>query len=62
MEIWLGVDPNGKESPTTGIEIPENFGQVFNVQSEKNKASNIYMWNLYDELKSIKNVGGKNQE
>ncbi|QBD87836.1 penicillin-binding protein [Clostridium tetani] len=60
-KFGLGVDPNGKESPTTGIEIPENFGQVFNVQSEKNKASNIYMWNLYDELKSIKNVVGKNQ-
>ncbi|NME94632.1 penicillin-binding protein [Clostridium cochlearium] len=60
-KFGLGTDPNGKESPSTGIEIPENFGQVFNVQSEKNKASNIYMWNLYDELKTIKNVEGKNQ-
>ena len=60
-KFGLGVDPNGNESPATGIEIPENFGQVFNEQSEKNKASSIYMWKLYDELKAIKNVEGKNQ-
>lgn len=60
-KFGLGTDPNGKATPRTGIEIPENFGQVFNKQSEKNKASTIYMWKLYDELKTIKRVGGKNQ-
>lgn len=32
----LGVDPNGKQNPSTGIEITENFGQVYNFQSYRN--------------------------
>lgn len=53
-KFGLGVDPKGKANPSTGIEIPENFGQVFNVQSAKNNAANPHMWLLYDELKKIR--------
>ncbi|MDP4087640.1 MAG: penicillin-binding transpeptidase domain-containing protein [Bacillota bacterium] len=31
----LGVDPNSKAKKSTGIEISENFGQVFNYKSMK---------------------------
>lgn len=34
----LGVDPNGQENPSTGIEIEENFGQVYNFTSWKKRA------------------------
>lgn len=53
-KFGLGVDPKGKAIPSTGIEIPENFGQVFNVQSEKNQITNPHMWLLYDELRNLK--------
>jgi len=32
----LGTDPSGEQKPSTGIEIEENFGQVYNFQSFKN--------------------------
>ncbi|KAJ53802.1 penicillin-binding protein 2 [Clostridium tetanomorphum] len=53
-KFGLGVDPKGKAKPSTGIEIPENFGQVFNVQSERNRSANVRMWNVYDDLKNIR--------
>lgn len=52
-KFGLGA-PHDVDKPTTGIEIPELFGQVFNVQTEKNKASNILIWSLYDELFQLK--------
>ncbi|WP_315116934.1 penicillin-binding transpeptidase domain-containing protein [uncultured Clostridium sp.] len=58
-KFGLGA-PHDVEKPSTGIEIPELFGQVFNVQSEKNKASNIYIWSLYDELLQLRKVKGTN--
>ncbi|MGL4108839.1 penicillin-binding transpeptidase domain-containing protein [Clostridium sp. LP20] len=36
-KFGLGTDPNGKEKPSTGIEIEENFGQVYNFQSYKTR-------------------------
>lgn len=59
-KFGLGVDPNSKEDPSTGIEIPENYGQVFNVQSVKNTSSTYHLWNLYEDLRKIrknKNTG-----
>lgn len=53
-KFGLGVDPNSKEDPSTGIEIPENYGQVFNVQSVKNTSSIYHLWNLYVDLRQIK--------
>ncbi|KGK87934.1 penicillin-binding transpeptidase domain-containing protein [Clostridium sp. HMP27] len=53
-KFGLGVDPNSKEDPSTGIEIPENYGQVFNVQSVKNTSSIYHLWNLYEDLRKIK--------
>lgn len=37
-KFGLGVDPNGQENPSTGIEIEENFGQVYNFTSWKKRA------------------------
>ena len=42
----LGVDPKGQQNPSTGIEIEENFGQVYNFQSWKTRAiasSKLYL-------------------
>jgi penicillin-binding protein 2 len=49
----LGVDPKSKIKPTTGIEIAENFGQVYNNQSRKNLAARQYKFGLVETL----NVG-----
>jgi penicillin-binding protein 2 len=35
-KFGLGLDPSSKSRPSTGIEIYENFGQVYNLQSRKN--------------------------
>lgn len=53
-KFGLGVDPNSKEDPSTGIEIPENYGQVFNVQSVKNTSSIYHLWNLYVDLRQVR--------
>lgn len=38
-KFGLGVDPKSKVKPTTGIEIYENFGQVYNNESRKNRGA-----------------------
>lgn len=35
-KFGLGVDPKGKAKASTGIEIPENFGQTSNFESDSN--------------------------
>lgn len=35
----LGVDPKSNAKPSTGIEIYENFGQVYNNESRKNRGA-----------------------
>ena len=45
-KFGLGVDPNGQQNPSTGIEIEENFGQVYNFKSWKTRAiasSKLYL-------------------
>jgi penicillin-binding protein 2 len=52
-KFGLGVDPSSKSKPTTGIEIYENFGQVYNQQSRRNIGS----LNALDGLERILKSG-----
>lgn len=51
-KFGLGVDPNGEQRPSTGIEIEENFGQVYNFQSFKNQSILYSRFELRDYLES----------
>ncbi|MBC2580624.1 penicillin-binding transpeptidase domain-containing protein [Clostridium sp. DJ247] len=51
-KFGLGADPNSNVKPATGIEIPENFGQVYNATSNKNLFANTYLWNTMAMLKN----------
>jgi penicillin-binding protein 2 len=51
-KFGLGISPDSKVKPATGIEIPENFGQVYNTVSNKNTYSNIYLLKTMEVLKS----------
>lgn len=46
----LGVDPNGNEKASTGIEIQENFGQTYNFTSWKKQAINYSKFEIVDYL------------
>lgn len=48
----LGIDPNSQEKASTGIEISENFGQVYNFESYKNTLIALTKFNLRDGLES----------
>lgn len=48
----LGTDPNGQQKASTGIEISENFGQVYNFQSFKNRMSSSAKFELRDGLEA----------
>ncbi|WP_315108533.1 penicillin-binding transpeptidase domain-containing protein [Clostridium intestinale] len=57
----LGVDPTGNQKASTGIEIAENFGQVYNFISFKNRSINSFMFNIVEfaengTLKDYKNT------
>jgi len=59
-KFGLGIDPKSNEKPATGIEIPENFGQVYNYQSSKEILANIHISNLVGFMqKGINATGGK---
>ncbi|MDD3225720.1 MAG: penicillin-binding transpeptidase domain-containing protein [Clostridium sp.] len=61
-QFGLGSDPNSKDSDVsnTGVEIPENFGQVYNSYSQKNLSSRQYLMNIEADLKSgVSSLGGK---
>jgi len=51
-KFGLGIDPNSKEKVSTGIEIEENFGQVYNFQSFKNQSIIYAKFELRDYLES----------
>ena len=51
-KFGLGKDPNSNAKPSTGIEIPENFGQVYNSTSAKNTTANTYLWQTMAALKN----------
>ncbi|WP_258280649.1 MULTISPECIES: penicillin-binding transpeptidase domain-containing protein [unclassified Clostridium] len=57
-KFGLGIDPNSNKKPATGIEIPENFGQVYNYESSKEILANIHISNLVKLLQSGINNGG----
>lgn len=52
-KFGLGVDPNSEAAlnPSTGIQIEENFGQVYNFTSWKQKKINEPMYQLVAVLK-----------
>lgn len=49
-KFGLGVPPNSDFKPTTGIEIAENFGQVYNYESSKNRLASVYLNQLAEFL------------
>jgi len=49
-KFGLGIEPNSNKNPATGIEIPENFGQVYNYESSKEILANIHISNLVGNL------------
>jgi penicillin-binding protein 2 len=51
-KFGLGVPPNSNVKPSTGIEIPEAFGQVYNSVSAKNDYSSMYLWQIMSMLKN----------
>jgi len=53
-KFGLGVKPNSGSNPTTGIEIGDNFGQVFNSWSIKNNYAINTWYTIREELKSGK--------
>jgi len=59
-KFGLGIDPKSNEKPATGIEIPENYGQVYNYQSSKEILANIHISNLVGLMQKGTNaIGGK---
>ena len=57
-KFGLGIEPNSNKKPATGIEIPENFGQVYNYESSKETLANIHISNLVKLLQNGINNGG----
>jgi Cell division protein FtsI/penicillin-binding protein 2 len=51
-KFGLGKDPNSNAKASTGIEIPENFGQVYNSTTAKNTAARTYLWQTMATLKN----------
>lgn len=59
-KFGLGIEPNSNKNPSTGIEIPENFGQVYNYESSKEILANVHISNLVELLQQGKNeIGDK---
>ncbi|AGK97037.1 penicillin-binding transpeptidase domain-containing protein [Clostridium pasteurianum] len=48
-QFGLGADPNGGNA-SSGIEIPENFGQVYNTISQRNINSTQFLLNIEQYL------------
>lgn len=49
-QFGLGADPDKNPVYSTGIELDENFGQVYNFESGRKTLSVLYMYNLYEFL------------
>lgn len=58
-KFGLGVEPGSDKKPSTGIEISENFGQVYNYQSSINKFANDYINQVAGFLKQGVDSGTK---
>ncbi len=57
-KFGLGLDPTSEKKPYTGIEIPENFGQVYNYESSKEILANIHISNLVEYLQQGTSAAG----
>ncbi len=57
-KFGLGVPPNSDEKASTGIEIPERFGQVFNTYTLSNVYGTQYLWQTMSTLKAGKDARG----
>ncbi|MGL4774725.1 MAG: penicillin-binding transpeptidase domain-containing protein, partial [Clostridium sp.] len=51
-KFGLGVDPNGKTKSGTGIEIEENFGNVYNFETSKKDLAAFATFQLAEYLES----------
>lgn len=51
-KFGLGIPTGSDVKPATGIEIPENFGQVYNKKYNENTFANTYLWKMMALLKS----------
>ncbi|EGT3616707.1 penicillin-binding protein [Clostridium perfringens] len=49
-QFGLGVDPNSDQKASTGLEISENFGQVYNFESYKKQTISLMRFTLVDSL------------
>lgn len=57
-KLGLGLPQGSDLKASTGIEISENFGQIYNFESSKNTLTNIHVSNLVDYLS--KGIHSKN--
>ncbi|URZ01191.1 penicillin-binding transpeptidase domain-containing protein [Clostridium felsineum] len=53
-KFGLGVQPNSNVTPSTGIEIQENFGQVYNSYTNKNNFGQQGQWSIMENLQAGK--------
>ncbi|EJO5346441.1 penicillin-binding protein [Clostridium botulinum] len=57
-KFGLGVPPNSDVKPSTGIEIPERYGQVFNTYTLSSVYGTQYLWVTMSTLKAGKDARG----
>ncbi|MDP4089708.1 MAG: penicillin-binding transpeptidase domain-containing protein, partial [Bacillota bacterium] len=57
-KFGLGVNPQSNTKPSTGIEIAENFGQVYNSYTNKNRFASTYLYITMDTLLSGRGYRG----
>jgi penicillin-binding protein 2 len=57
-KFGLGADPKTK-NPNTGIEINENFGQVYNPVSQASLSATEYLINIEQDLANGTSINGK---
>jgi len=58
-QFGLGRDPKGNQEASTGIEIGENFGQVYNFKSWKDNIIAFSKYNLVEALEKKGEYNGK---
>ncbi|WP_368490583.1 penicillin-binding transpeptidase domain-containing protein [Clostridium sp. BJN0013] len=59
-KFGLGIPSGSEEKPATGIEISENYGQVYNTQSNENTFARNYLANTMSVLKNGVDDQGSN--
>lgn len=51
-KFGLGIRPNSEVNPSTGIEIKENFGQVFNTYSKRSGLGQQTVWKVMNAMQN----------